>query len=173
MSAARARDIESVHIVARGMMLGNVERLEIVVRRFDFGAGDDAEADGGEDAQKFVVGLADQVARADRALDAGEREVNFVAGCGALFHRCFLFSRERSDSCFYVRLQRVETLADGGFDLFGCRLQPVLGNLGKNSRLAAQPLYSRDAQINRINILSSVAIECRAQLTEKGCNLVS
>ena len=69
------------------MMLGNVERLKIVVRRFDFGSGDDAEANRGEDAQKFVVSLADQVARADGALDAGKRKVNFVASLRGFFGR--------------------------------------------------------------------------------------
>jgi hypothetical protein len=54
------------------MMLRNIQRLEIVVGRFDFGSSDDAEADRAEDAQQFVVGLADQMARANAALDAGK-----------------------------------------------------------------------------------------------------
>src|SRR5579863_539585 len=129
MAAARARDVKSVHIVARGMMLGNVERLEIVVRRFDFGSGDDAESNRAEDAQEFIVGLANQMARADGALDARERKIDLVTSSGALLPCPFLLCRERGDSFLDVRFQRVEALADGGFDLFGCRLQPVLGNL--------------------------------------------
>ena len=71
------------------MMLGNIQRFEVVVGRFDFGSRDHAETDCGEDAQKFVVGLADQVTRANSALDAGEGELNFVASRSGLFRRRF------------------------------------------------------------------------------------
>ena len=39
-------DVKRVHVVAHGMKFGNVEGFEIVIRRFDFGAFDDGEADG-------------------------------------------------------------------------------------------------------------------------------
>ena len=74
--AARAFDVEGVHVVARGMVLGNIQRFEIVVRRFDFRAFDHAEADREKNALQLFVCLADQVARADRALDAGKREID-------------------------------------------------------------------------------------------------
>ena len=72
-------DVESVHVVARGMVLGNIERLEIVVRRLDFRPFDHAEADGEKNALQLFVGLPDQVARADRALDAGKRKIDLIA----------------------------------------------------------------------------------------------
>ena len=48
--AGRRLEIKSVHGVARGMMLGDIERLEIVVRRLDFRAFDDGEAEREKDA---------------------------------------------------------------------------------------------------------------------------
>ena len=71
------------------MVLGNIERLEIVVGRLDFGAFDHAEADRKENALKFFVGLANQVARADGALDAGKRKINLIARRGGLFRGGF------------------------------------------------------------------------------------
>ncbi len=85
----QALNIKSIHVVARGMVLGNVQRLEIVVRRFDFGAFDDAEADGAKDALQLFVRLANHVARADCALDARQREINFVAELRGLFRGGF------------------------------------------------------------------------------------
>ena len=58
-SAFRKVEIECVHVVADGMEFGNVERLEIVVRRFNFGAFDNGEADGNEDVFDFLEDLAD------------------------------------------------------------------------------------------------------------------
>ena len=49
--------------VARGMVLGDVERLEIVVGRLDFRPFDHGEADGKKNPLKLFVGLADQVPR--------------------------------------------------------------------------------------------------------------
>ena len=54
-------EIKRVHVVANGMVLGNVQRFEIVVRRLDFGAFDDREANGKEDIFDFLEDLADQV----------------------------------------------------------------------------------------------------------------
>ena len=58
------------------MELRDVQRFEIVVGRFDFGAFDDGEADRKENVLDFLENLADEVMRADGADDAGEREVD-------------------------------------------------------------------------------------------------
>src|SRR5690348_3073632 len=77
-------EIEGVHVVADRMKFGNVERFEIVVGRFNFGTFDNGETDGEEDVFDFLEDLADQMVRADGAADAGEREVNAIAGEGGL-----------------------------------------------------------------------------------------
>src|SRR4029077_12020398 len=80
LRALRQIDVERVHVVADRVEFGNVEGFEIVIRRFDFRAFDDGEADGDEDVLNFLEDLGDQVMRADGANDAGEREVNAFAG---------------------------------------------------------------------------------------------
>ena len=75
MAAARALDVEGVHVVARGMVLGDIERFEIVVGRLDLRPFDHAKSDREEDAQQFVERLPDQVPRPDGALDARKRKV--------------------------------------------------------------------------------------------------
>ena len=113
------------------MMLGNVERLKIVVRRFDFGSGDDAEANRGEDAQKFVVSLADQVARADGALDAGKRKVNFVASRAVCSARPRFFLPLDAKTLLDVGFELVELLADNALESGRRWFQPVVGDLSK------------------------------------------
>ncbi len=66
------------------MKFGDVEGFEIVVRRFDFGAFDDGEADGNEDIFDLLEDLADQVMGTDRADDAGEGEIDAFADVGSL-----------------------------------------------------------------------------------------
>src|SRR5207249_10393580 len=71
----RQVQIEGVHVVANGMKFRDIQRLEIVVRRFDFRAFDDGKTDGEKDVFDFLKNLADQVMGADGANDAGEGEV--------------------------------------------------------------------------------------------------
>jgi hypothetical protein len=54
------------------MEFRDIESFKIVVRRFDFGAFDDGEADGDEYVFDFLEDLADEVMRTDRTMDAGE-----------------------------------------------------------------------------------------------------
>src|SRR5258708_5622032 len=85
LRAFRQLQIEGVHVVADRMEFGNVQSLEIVVGRFDFGAFDDREADGNEDVFDFLEDLANQVMGADWSVDAGEREVDAFASERGLF----------------------------------------------------------------------------------------
>src|SRR6185437_3863581 len=74
--------IKSVHVVARGMVLGDVERLEIVVSGFNFRTFDDRKTNRSEDAIQLFVSLADEMLRAERTRDSGKREIEAVArGC--------------------------------------------------------------------------------------------
>src|SRR6476661_4199074 len=79
-STFRKVEVEGVHVIADGVELGDVERLKIIVRRFDFGAFDDGEAAGEEKVFGLLEDLAEQVMRADGTVDAGEREVDVLTG---------------------------------------------------------------------------------------------
>src|SRR5437667_6727546 len=92
--------IEGVHVVADRMELGNIQRLEIVVRRFDFRAFDDREADGEENVFDFLEDLADQVMGANGANDAGKREVDAFADRSALIHQRLDIELPLLKSCF-------------------------------------------------------------------------
>ena len=131
------------------MMLGNIQRFEIVVRRFDFGAFDHAEANRGENALQFFVGLADQVARADGALDAGKRKVDFFTGWRCCVLQPLLFRRVFAD----IRASM--------WALSALRLCPTTGLISLDADLSQfsvisdtspdfrpSPLYARDAQIS-------------------------
>ena len=149
-AAARAFDVKSVHVVARGMVLGNVERLEIVVRRFDFRPFDHAEADREENALEFFVGLADQVARADRALDAGKRKIDLIARRRGLLRGRFDFLRAFLRACFDVRLELVQFLADDALQFRRRRFQPVVGDQREDAGLAASPVHDKSAPAFRV-----------------------
>ena len=89
------------------MVLGNVERLEIVVRRLDLGPFDDAEANREKYSLKLFVGLANYVARADRALDAGKREIDFIACLRSLIRSGFHLYALRFERRLDVRFEFV------------------------------------------------------------------
>ena len=89
---------------------------------------------------QLFVGLANQVARADRALDAGKREIDFVAELRGLFRGGFdldaLFFNRRFD----MRFEFVQFLADDALQFRRRRFQPVVGDLREHAGLAAGPL---------------------------------
>ena len=114
-SAFREIEVEGVHVVADGMKFGNVESFEIVIRRFDFGAFDDGETDGDEDVFDLLEDLADEVVRADGALDAGERKVDVFEGEGGLVGAGFDGLAAGFDLGLDMSAEFVEAGADGTF----------------------------------------------------------
>src|SRR5882762_1940502 len=71
------------------MEFGNVERLKVVIGRFDFRAFYNGEAYGEENVFDLLEDLADEVVRADRAYDAGQREIDTLASAGRFFRAGF------------------------------------------------------------------------------------
>ena len=67
------------------MMFGNIQRLEVVVGRLDLRPLHHAEADGEENALQLFGGLANQVARPNRSLDAGKRKIDALARLRRVF----------------------------------------------------------------------------------------
>ncbi len=87
--AFREIEVKRVHVVADRMELGDVERFEIVVRRFDLRAFDDGEADGEENIFDLLEDLANEMVRAKRTDDSGQREVDALASACAFFRAGF------------------------------------------------------------------------------------
>jgi hypothetical protein len=94
------------------MKFGDVEGLEIVVRRFNFGAFDDGEADGDEDVFDLLEDLADEVVRADGALDTGEREIDVFVGEGCLVGFSFKSLSLLLEFSLYMRFEFIELFSD-------------------------------------------------------------
>src|SRR5260370_40082761 len=97
LRSLRQIPIERVHVVSDVMKFGDIQGFEIIVRRFDFGALDNGEADGEEDVFDFLEDLAEHVMRADGANDAGE------GGVDALARRCDRFGSRFSRHPKYLR----------------------------------------------------------------------
>ena len=68
-------DVERVHVVPDRMKLRDIQRLEVVVRRFNFRPLHNGKTNGEEDVLEFLKNLADEVMRADGMNDARERKV--------------------------------------------------------------------------------------------------
>src|SRR6266404_2490275 len=149
------------------MEFRNVERFEVVVRRFDFGAFDDGEADGEENVLDFLEDLADQVARADGANDAGEREVHTIASECGFFRSSFDCGPSRLDLSFHMRAQFVELLADRAFQLGGGRLEPIVGDLRKNAGLATEPCITELLPGRLVKRASTISIEASTKVSEE------
>src|SRR6266700_2903776 len=139
LRAFRQLQIEGVHVVADRMEFGNVQSLEIVVGRFDFGAFDDREADGNEDVFDFLEDLANQVVRADGAMDAGEGKVDAFAGesgfLGTTLDSLALFFKFFID----IQPQLIELSSDVSFQRSRSSFKPVVSDHGEHAGLAAEP----------------------------------
>src|SRR5215472_2305812 len=121
------------------MVLGNVERLEIVVSSFDFRAFNDRKAYRAENTIELFVSLSDKMLRAERAGDSGQREIESVARGSGLERGGFgEFFRFRGE-VFENRAQPVQLLADPFFRIRRSGLQPVRGDARNDAVLAAEP----------------------------------
>src|ERR1700758_352973 len=87
LRSRRKIEIERIHGVARRMMFRDIQRLEIVIRRLDFTAFHDGKTKRKKDSLDLFECLPYQVPRANRPNNAGQREVNALAGKGCAF-RC-------------------------------------------------------------------------------------
>src|SRR5712664_562935 len=163
----RQFQIEGVHVVANRMELRNVQRLEVVVRRFDFGAFDDGEADGEENVFDFLEDLTDQVIRADRAEDAGEREVNAVAVRRNLFRSLFSSDPKCFEGFFDVALELVQRLTDNGFQSGRGGLKPIFRDLRKNTGLATEPCITELLPGRLVKRASTISIEASTKVSEE------
>ncbi len=121
------------------MMLGNVERLEVVVGRLDFGALDHAEAQRKEDTLDLRKCLPQQMTRTDRTVHSGQREIDPVAVKRSGSRRRFRRLPQNLEAVLDVRTQFVEVSADRGAQCGRRRLQPILGDASEHAGLAADP----------------------------------
>ena len=86
------------------MVLGNIERLEIVVRRFHLRPGNHGVAERKKNPLDFLERLPQRVPRAERPHHAGKREVFALARERRLFRRGFDRRAPRFERRFDVRL---------------------------------------------------------------------
>src|SRR6266481_3488622 len=119
------------------MKFGDIQGFEIIVRRFDFGALDNGEADGEEDVFDFLEDLADQVMRADGANDAGEGEVDALARRCDLFGSLFSRDPKYLERFFDVVLELVQRLTDNRFQSRRGRLEPIFSDESKHASFPA------------------------------------
>ena len=136
-STFRQFQIKRVHVVTHGMEFGDVQRFEIVIGRFDFGAFNDGETDGKENVFDFLKDLADQVMRTDGAEDAGEREVDAVAVRRNLFRTLFSSDPKCFEGFFDVALELVQRLTDNGFQSGRSGLKPIFRDEGEHTSLSS------------------------------------
>ena len=100
--------VKRVHVVARGMVLGNIERLEIVVGSFHLRPGNHGIAERKKNPFDLLKRLPQRVPRAERTHHAGKREVFAFALERRLFGRSFHCHATQFERRFDVRLQFVE-----------------------------------------------------------------
>ena len=136
-------NVERVHVVAHRMEFGNVQRLEVVIRRFDFGAFNNREANRKKDVLGFLEDLANEMARANRMDDAGEREVHALARERGLFRAGFDGSATGFNVQFNVSPQLIEFLANHALQFWSSRLEPVVSDLCKHTGLTAKPCVAK------------------------------
>ena len=155
-------EIKRVHVVAHGMKLRNVERFEIVIRRFDFRAFDDGKSDGDENVFDFLEDLTDQMMRADGPRSRRVARDRRVRGLQQLrFRAGFDRNAARFDLRFDVRAKFVERCADGAFEFRSRGLQPIVGDLREDAGFAAQPGIAEKFPGGFVVYVGSFGVESR------------
>jgi hypothetical protein len=86
------------------MVLGNIERLEVVVGSFHLRPGHHRVAERKKNPLDFLERLPQRMPRAERADDAGKREIFALARDRRLFGRGFDLRAPRFERRFDVRL---------------------------------------------------------------------
>ena len=168
LGAWRHVQIKRVHGVARGMMLGNIQRLEIVVGRLDFGPFDDAEAQRKKNPLDFGEGLPQQVARAEGADDAGQREIDVVArqrrDLPRPLTRCCAARRASARHAYAARSEPAPRRASVPARR---RLQPLIGDAREHAGFAADPGIAQRLPRGFVRRAGGVPIEGVAQFGEQ------
>src|SRR5258707_7079583 len=121
------------------MVLGDVERLKVVVGRFDFRAFYDGETDGKENVLDVLEVLTDEVVRADGAYDAGQREIDTLAGAGRFFRAGFNTFTALFDFGLDVGAQLIEFLADAPLEFLSGGFEPIISDFRQHAGFAGQP----------------------------------
>src|SRR5260370_42345270 len=121
------------------MELGDVERFEIVVWRFDFGAFDDGEADGEEDIFDLLKDLANEMVRAEWTDDSRQGEVDALASACGFVGAGFDGFAALFDFRFDVGAELIELLADDALEVLARRVAPGVPGLAQGARIAGQP----------------------------------
>ena len=141
--ALRQVQVERVHVVAHGMKFRNVQRLEIVIRRFDFRAFDDGKANRKENVFDFLKNLANQMVRCRRGGSRREAKDRRGPWLPPRLQRRFDCGAPRFDLSIDVAAQFVQCGADRAFQVRRSGLQPVVRDQREHARFAAQPRIAK------------------------------
>src|SRR5258708_38530373 len=109
------------------MEFWDVQRLEVVIRRFNFRAFDYGKADGEEDIFALLKDFTNQVMRANGADDSGEGEVDALASAGGFAGAGFDGFVALVDFGVYVGAELIQLLADDALEFLSGTLEPGLG----------------------------------------------
>src|ERR1051326_1555749 len=171
-SAFRKLQIKRIHVIAYRMKFRNIQRFEIVVRRFDFRTFHHGKSYGYKNIFDFLEDLADQMTRTDRTDDSRKGEVR------ALFRRGGLV-RSRLDGRtahihlrFHVRAKFIQACSNGAFEVWRGRLQPIVGDAGKNARFPAEPSVTELFELGFAVHGGNCGVEVRANFREQRRNLL-
>jgi hypothetical protein len=105
--------------------------------------------------------------RADGTEDAGEGKIDAIASVRGFFRACFDCGTPRFDLSFHMRAQFVELLADRTFQLGRSRLEPIVGDLGKNTGLPAEPCITELLPGRLVKGASTISIEPSTKVSEE------
>src|SRR5882762_10686165 len=149
------------------MEFGNVERLKVVIGRFYFSAFYYGEAYGEENVFDLLEDLADEVVRADRAYDAGQREIDTVAGAGRFFRAGFYAFAALFDFGLDVGAELIEFLADAPLEFLSGGLEPIISDLRQHAGFAAQPGVAKLLPRRFVARARAFFVEASAQIGEQ------
>ena len=140
------------------MVLGDIERLKVVVRSFHLRPCDHRVAKREKNPLDLLERLAQRVPGADRPHHPRQGKIFALArkrrlvGCG--FQGRALVRAHSFD----MRLQRIKFLTDDTLQFRPGRLEPILGNFRQHAGFSAQPDCPKLLQVSRIVFLTAKSL---------------
>jgi hypothetical protein len=111
--------------------------------------------------------LADEVVRADRAYDAGQREIDTVTRAGRFVRAGFNAFAALFDFGLDVGAELIEFLADAPLEFLSGGLEPIIGDLREHAGFAAQPGIAKLLPGRFVARARTFFVEATAQIGEE------
>ena len=149
------------------MKLRNIERFEIVVRRFDFRTLHDGKSDGNENIFDLLKNLTNQMPGTDGTNDTRKRKVHALFCESRFFGARLNCDAARFNLRVHVSAKFVQARSNHALQFRRGGFQPIVRDAGENAGFAAKPSVTELLECSFVADCSGLGIKARANFREQ------